>query len=615
MNKRLYSGAGLVLLAVAFIVFTLMNNALFSSARLDLTENRLFTLSEGSKRIIRQIDEPVNLYFFFSQKASEDLTALRAYAVRVRELLEQYAAESDGKIRLTVVDPEPFTDREDQAAGFGLQAIPLDGDADLYFGLAGTNALDDQAVIGFFQPDKEEFLEYEISKLIQGLSKPARPVVGLMSSLKMQGDVDMQTFQPSQSWVIADQLDQLFEVKSIEMTATEIPADIELLVLVHPKVISDETRYAIDQFAMAGGRILVFVDPHSEIDRPAQANPMMPSMGNQSSDLKQLFDRWGVSLSGGKMVGDAQLALQVSAGSTGRPVRHFAILGLSPDNLSSDDVITSSLENINVSSAGILDVKDDATTSVTPLVTSSEYAMPLETMQLQFMGSPEELQQGFSPTGERYAIAVRIQGSASSAFDAPPDGVQGEHLDRTDSLNVIAVADTDMLADRMWVQVQSFFGQRIASPWANNGDFVINAVDNLVGSADLISVRSRGRFSRPFTVVQDLRREAEERYLASANDLQARLSETERKLTELETERTENNLLTLSPEQEAALQQFQDEKLRIRKQLRDVRHQLDKDIESLGTTLKFFNILLLPLLMTLGVLMVNYVRARREGEP
>ena len=483
----------------------------------------------------------------------------------------------------------------------------------MYFGLAGTNALDDQLVIPFFQPDKEAFLEYEISKMLQSLVVPAKPVVGIMSSIKVQGDVNMQTFQTTPAWTIVDQIGQQYEVKTVEASIDRVPDDIDLLIIIHPKNLADETRYAIDQFAMTGGRLLLFVDPMAEQDRPASPNPMMPGPQSQPSDLNSLTSAWGVSLREGVVLLDAQSALTVGGGPTGQPVRHLAILGMGPANFSSDDVTISLLETINFSSVGILDINDEVETDINPLIQSSVYAQATEAMALQFLSDPGDLQKGFEPSGEVYPLAVRLGGKAVSAF---PDGMAdaGEektHIASTENLNVIVVADTDMLADRLWVQVQNFFGQRIASPWANNGDLVINIVDNLVGSAALISVRSRGRFSRPFDVVQDLKREAEARYLESANNLQAELTETENQLSALETTQNEQGLVSLSTEQEEALIQFQQEKLKIRKQLRDVRHQLDKDIEGLGSTLKFLNIALIPILLTLMLLMFNYLRIAR----
>ncbi len=605
MNRNFISGLGLFLLALAFVMVILLNNLWFSGIRVDLTENKLFTLAAGTREIVEDIDEPINLYFFFSEKASEDLTTLRAYANRVRELLQEYALLADGKINLQLIDPEPFSDAEDRAAAFGLQGVPANSAGDeLYFGLAATNALDDQQVIEFFQPDKEEFLEYEISKLIQNLLVQSKPKVGLLSTLKVQGDIDMNTFQTTPAWVVIDQIDQASELQTIAPDAESLPAGLDLLVLIQPRGLGESLLSSIDQFALSGGRILVFVDPLAEMDQ-SQVNPMMGMSGAESSIDFPLLAGWGVLLRKDVVLGDAQQALTVS-GADGQPVRHLSILGLQAQNFNIEDVTLSSLETINVSTAGILDVLDQRSTQVDVLMASSEYAMPIERLRLKMLGDPSELLPDFKATGLVYPVAVRITGSATSQYPVTVDGDDSGL--NTGHLNVIVVADTDILTDRLWVQLQDFFGQRIVSPWANNGDFVTNAVDNLTGSSALISIRSRGRFSRPFEVVQDLRREAEASYLNSANDLQSQLAETERQLGELESSRDEQNLLSLSPEQEATLVRFQQEKLRIRKALRNVRHQLDKDIEMLGSTLKFMNIVLMPLVLIFILLVLKYLR-------
>ncbi|PDH41493.1 MAG: ABC transporter [OM182 bacterium MED-G24] len=612
MNEKLiYSGAGLVLIAVAFVMFILISNTLFSGVRFDLTENNLYTLSDGTHEIIDNIDEPINLYFFFSEQASADLTSLRSYATRVRELLEEYEARGGGNILLSVVDPEPFSDAEDQAAGFGLQSVPVDnaGD-DLYFGLAGTNSIDGQEVIAFFQPDKEEFLEYEISKLIQTLSLVERPTVGLLSSMMVQGDFNMQTMQQTSPWVVVGQIEQTFDVETVPGTTTEIPSHIETLILIHPKELTEDALFAIDQFAMRGGRILAFVDPVAEMDAQAPGSNPMTQIQSQASDLGPLLPEWGAELLPNTVLGDSQSALTVG-GQGGQPIRHLAILGFNADNLATDDVITGNLESLNFASVGIIEPAAESETTFTPLIHSSEYAAPLQSFQLM-LGGPEELQQGFSPTGERYVVAARLSGNANSAY-LDRASVEGG-LTETSALNVLLVADTDFLSDRLWVQVRNFFGTQIASPFADNGDFFNNAVENMTGSSALISVRSRGRFTRPFDVVQDLRREAEASYLASANDLQDQLAETETKLQALQSERTGQSVLSLSTEQEAELIRFQDEKLRIRKELRDIRHQLDKNIESLGATLKFTNVILLPIMLTLILMLAWRVWQSRSAE-
>ena len=298
MGRRYFSNLGLIMLAIGFLAFTALNNTLLYSFRLDLTENNLFTLSDGSKQIVESIDESINLYFFFSNESSKNLPQVRSYAKRVGELLQEYALVADGKINLTIVDPEPFSEEEDLATEFGLQSLPLTAAGDeLYFGLAGTNALDDVEIISFFQPDKEEFLEYDISKLLQSLVLVEKPIVGIMSSLPVQGDMNMQTFQMTPGWVSVEQLDSSFNIQELSVDIGEIPAEIDILMLIHPKQLSDALLFSIDQFVMKGGRLLAFTDPLAETDRPQQPNPMMPSAPtDQSSSLNRLTEVWGITM-------------------------------------------------------------------------------------------------------------------------------------------------------------------------------------------------------------------------------------------------------------------------------------------------------------------------------
>jgi ABC-type uncharacterized transport system involved in gliding motility auxiliary subunit len=421
-------------------------------------------------------------------------------------------------------------------------------------------------------------------------------------------------------------------VVDVAMDATELPRDMQLLIIVHPKSLSDETLFAIDQFAMAGGRVLLFVDPLAEMERrPPGAMP------TESASNFSLLSNWGMQLRADTVLADSAAALNVG-GSNGQPVRHLGILGFSAENFNSDDVSLASLESINVTTSGILDMVGRPESRIDILIQSSENAMPMASTEFQSLTDPEQLLKTFVPTGERYTIAARISGKAVTAY---PEGVDVETVQEadpeaevegqgqgqvestrdtqlhqavitgTDKLNVIVVADTDILTDRLWVQVQNFFGQTIASPWANNGDFVLNSVDNLLGGSELISIRSRGRFSRPFIVVESLRLAAQSKYQKSADTLQRELEETEAELNEVESSQSDQNLLALSPEQEQAITQFQDEKLRIRKQLRDVRHQLDKDIEGLGATLKLINIIVLPVLLVLVIYAMRYTRGAR----
>ncbi|HSC85022.1 MAG TPA: Gldg family protein [Pseudomonas sp.] len=608
MKKLMYSGAGLLLVALAFLAFNLFSGLALTNARLDLTEQKLYTISDGTKQILGEIKEPIDLYFFYSDKSARDLAVLRNYAARVEEMLKAYERQANGKIKLHIIDPEPFSEEEDQAASFGLQAVPASqGGEQIYFGLAGTNGSDGKQIIPFFPLDKEEFLEYQISQLVQGLAQPQRPVIGLMSELQINGGFDMMQRQPVAPWMFMEEVRQLFKIDSLKAGLDKIPDEVSVLVLVHPKNLPQPTLYAIDQFVLRGGKLLVFVDPYSEADT---GMPMLPGEDTgKASDLEPLFKAWGVRMVPDKVLGDGSYALSVNMGD--RPVRHAGWLSLPARAMNQDEVSTSGLESINVATAGILEPVEGSKTKFVPLLQSSEYAMPFDAARFATLANPEELIRDLQPTGERYAIAARISGPVQTAF---PNGIEGQKdgLKSADNINVIAVADTDLLSDRMWVQVQDFFGQRVPQPFADNASFAINALDNLSGSDALISVRSRGRFSRPFEVVEALQRDAEAQFRVKEEALQKRLAETEQKLAGLQ-QQDPSKALEMTPEQQATVQQFLAEKVRIRKELREVRYQLNARIEDLGGVLKFVNIALVPAVLTLGVLALWLWRRRKQG--
>ena len=611
MKRVMYSGAGLLLIALAFLLFNAFSGLVFTHARLDLTEQKLYTISEGTKTILEGLDKPIELDFFYSDEATKGLVALRNYARRVEELLRAYERESGGKLKLHVVDPEPFSEEEDRAAELGLQAVPLNQGGDkVYFGLAATNADGRTQSIPFFALDQEEFLEYELSRLVQSLASPQMPVVGVLSDLPITGGFDMRTQQATPPWTVLEQIRQLFHIESLERNVDMIPANVSVLMLVHPKALPEPTLYAIDQFVMRGGKLLVFLDPYSEADPGMGFMPGEPGDG-KGSNLTPLLKAWGVHMAPDRVVLDAANAMSVGVGEERRPVRHPGWLSLPQETMDTDDVTTASLESLTMATAGFLEPLENATTRFTPLVQSSTYAMPIEAQRFATLENPEVLLRDLEPTGERYTLVARIQGPARSAY---PDGIEGrkDGLKDSASINVIAVADTDLLADRMWVQVQDFFGQRMPQPWADNGTFVVNALDNLSGTDALISVRSRGRFARPFVVVEELQRQAENRFREKEEALQQRLAATEAQLAELQGPNADG-AIELTAEQQAALQRYMQEKLRIRKELREVRYQLNADIDALGRLLKFFNIALVPLVLTLVVLLTCLWRRRRTA--
>jgi len=628
-TQKQFGAAGLVLLAIAFIAAVILSDRLLGGLQIDLTENGLYTLSDGTERILGSIDEPINLYFYYSDEATAGIPQLRDYADRVREMLEEFRDRSDGNIRLEVIDPVPFSEEEDRAAQFGLEAVQLGAAPDpVYMGLAGTNGIGDEEIIPFFHPDEEPSLEYELAKLVSSLASPEKSVVGLVSGLPLAGGFDPATQRPQAPWVVYEQARQLFEIRDLGTDFDTVPDDVGLLWIVQPRDIAVETQYAIDQFVMAGGKALIFVDPMAAIDAaPMQGAPQgMPPMG-QGSDLPQLFAGWGIEFTASEVVADAQLALQISTGFGGRPVRHYGYLGLGASNLSDADIVTQEVGSVNVAMAGAVGTSADGSAESEPLLESTAASMLLPASRFSFLPDPAALQDGFVPDGEKRVLAARITGVLASAFPDGPPGTAEEpeepaetdasraHLaESAGPVNLIIVGDVDMLGDSLWVQVQNFFGQQIASAFAGNGAFVVNALENLAGSADLISVRSRGSYARPFTRVDELQAEAEARYRETEESLQQELADTERRLAELQASREDTGSLLLSDEQQAEIDRFVDRRAEIRSELRAVQRGLDEDIDSLGTWLRVINIGLVPLLLTLVTLVaVWHRRQRREA--
>src|SRR6185503_17598102 len=475
--------------------------------------------------------------------------------------------------------------------------------------------------IEFFDPRKEEFLEYDVVKLIYQLSNPKKPVIGWLSTLPMGGPdmFDAQTGQSREPPVVYSQAEQLFTVKTIAPTATAIDADVDVLVIVHPKGFPPGLQFAIDQYALRGGKILMFVDPYAEGDQAGAdpRNPMAAMTANKSSDPGPLLSAWGVDFNPKEVVGDLAHALQVGMRQGEAPVRHLGILGLDQSTFNPKDVVDAGLSNINVATIGHLKPHKGAQTKFEPLVQSSKEAGILATERFAMLFDPNTLRDGFKPTGEIYTLAARVTGNVTSAFPsgAPSGSVVpagGALKQSAKPLNLIVFADTDLLQDYLWVRVQNFFGQRVAQAMASNGDLVANSLDNLAGSTDLISVRGRATFTRPFDRVDALRRNAEVQFRATEQQLESELKSTEDKLTALESKRNDKSSLILSPEQEKELDRFQQEKVRIRKELRGVRAGLDQDITSLGNRLKVLNIIVAPLVFVgIAVFCALWRRSKR----
>lgn len=615
---------GLIALAVLFLGVVMLSNVGLRGMRVDLTQNRLYTLSPGTQQVLAELKEPLNLYFYFSREAAaKQAPLLLPYATRVREFLEELATRSGGKVHLRIVDPQPFSDDEDHAAEFGLQPLQAGGGDALYFGLTGTNSTDGRSSIPSFQADREEFLEYDVAKLINDLGTPKKPVIGLMSSLGLQGQFNPMTGQMGEPWPILTQLQDLFTMRTLTADVDHIDKDVDVLMLVHPKRLPAKTLYAIDQFVMRGGRVLLFVDPNAGGDTSGQdpSNPLAGAMADHSSDLKPLLAAWGVDYDPAKVIGDLERGLEVRTSMQAPPIRHIGILGLGHRDMNEKDVVTASLDKINLATVGFLSAHPGAKTTFEALLQSSASAAPIPAQRFNALVDPATLRDGFKPTGVRYALAARITGAVESAYPQgpPPDqkpasGPPVAHLAKSAvPANIVIIADTDLLMDYMWVQTREVFGQRVAQAFANNGDLVANILDNLSGTSALISVRGRATFSRPFERVEALRRRADDRLRGKALELQAELQQTETKLTQLQSKRNDQSSLMLSPEQEAELKRFVAEKARVRRELRETQRGLDVDINRLNSWLKVINIAIGPLCVAVAGVIILSLRRRRKS--
>lgn len=607
-KKSFYSMGSLLLLVVLFVVTGILSGNLLRGLRFDLTENQLYTLSDGTRNILRGLQEPVTLYLFFSEDASRDLPQIRSYARRVDELVEEFVNQNPDKLTLKRVDPEPFSEDEDQAAAFGLQGVPVGASGDsLYLGIAGSNSLDDIQAMPFLQPSKEKFLEYDLAKMVSSLGNPERRILGLMSSLSMKQGFDPATQSPRPAWVLHEQLSQLFQIQEIDADAGSLPPDIDVLMLVHPKNLDESMLYQVEQFVLGGGHLIAWLDPYAEMDRGNPADPMAQMQAGSSSSLGSMLDAWGVDYDPTRVIGDLQFGVGTSR------VRHIGILSVPAEGLDDEDIITSDLEVVNFSSVGWFSAQEASATQFEPLVMSSENASPMDSSRLRFLTAPSDLMTGFNPTGEHYALAARVTGQVTASMDQP-EGAEGGHLAESGEagINVVLFADTDVLSDRMWVQRQPFFGQDITTAFADNGSMAVNAVDNMLGNRDLISIRTRASSGRPFERVDEIRVAAEKSYRATEERLQLELEDTEQTLTELQAAKGEGELTVISPEQQQEIQRFMDRKFEIRRELRQVQHDLQRDINSLGTRLKLINIALVPVIVMIVALVYGNRRRRKQ---
>lgn len=655
-----YAAAAITLGVILFLALNIFASITFRSARVDLTQQGLFTLSEGTRDTLARLEEPITLRFYYSEALLADHQSLSSYGTRVRSILEEYANHAGGNLRLEVIDPEPFSEEEDEAMALGLQPGEIGGEQ-VFFGLVATNTIDGQEVVPFFLPSRQEFLEYDLTQIISRLNETQRPVLGIVTNLPLDtGNVGFDAIQqgvPAQPYYVYQQLLASFEIDFLEQDFDAVPEDVDVLMIVHPRELDDQTLYAIDQFVMRGGRVLAFVDPYSEVAmRPGPTG--QPLRGaTESSNLSRLMSSWGVEMQDGVFVGDRATGELVPANFDPRraEVTYVAWLTLGPEFMTATDPVTGPLQRgLNMGTVGALTPTEGATTTFLPLVTTSEESMLIPVEEVQYGADMDRLLREFVPAGEPFTVAARVTGEVQSAFpDGPPlseeDGnaeddseapAEGQAADTSDRpgaeaedqtqavaranhleasvgpISVIVVADTDLLDDTFYVQEQGYGGASAGRVGILDNDaLVLNAVDYLIGANDLLSLRARAIASRPFTVVDNLRRRAEERFLEAYERLQNELTVVEQRMRELRGQ-TRDQDIEVSPElderRREELQQFQQRYWQIREEMRGIQRSLRTDIERLAFQIKAINIVLMPVIIALIALgLVVWHRMRR----
>jgi len=619
-RSRLYGGLGLLLIVLLFGAVNLAAGGLLARARIDLTEDRLYTLNPGTRALLGGLDQTLTLRLYFSDRAASGLAPVKAYGQRVTELLKAFERAGNGRIRLRLIDPEPFTDAEDEAQAFGLTPAQVDGRDSVYFGLVATDPGSGRETIPFFDENREPQLEYDIARLIDRLAHPKRPKVAVLTTLPLAfgagGPMAMAQGQ-SHPNLIYGQMRDLFDVTLIDRANPMIPADTQVLVLMHPPALSAAQQFALDQYVMKGGALVAFLDPFAELSQPAQGPFQQTPAGAPppSSTLMPMLAAWGLELPPDSVVADARLAQAVGMPQPDGQTRitYFPTwVGATAEFMDAGAAITSRLSQVNFASPGVLGLLPRPGVKAIPLITSSEDAERIAVAKVRFDPDPDALLRDLAPTRTRYALAVQLTGALPSAFAT--GGPSGEKaVTRARNGRIIVVADTDLLDDNLWAQVQAGPGGLTVRPLADNGAFVVNAIDSLLGSPELISIRSRGQTARPFLVIDEMKRRAAKRYRAREALLQNEVAATEDRIRALENKGGGQGKF-LTDAQNRELNRFRDKVLEARLALRGVQRTLRNEVEALQDLLAGLNIALVPLIL-LAIALIRQWRRSRRARP
>jgi ABC-type uncharacterized transport system involved in gliding motility auxiliary subunit len=594
-SKKLLTVIGFCAIVVILLGINFTSSNFLNFVRLDLTSDKIFTLSNGSKKVLTNLEEPITLKLFFSKQLAKDNPYFLSFASRVEEFLKLYKHHANGKINLQIIDPVPFTEYEDQAVHYGLQGVPVNNEgSELYFGLVMVNSVAGKEVIPFLQPNREGYLEYDITQAIFKLSNRDSNKIAVISSLPIQGDPGFQFApQAARPWVIWQQIQQQFDAKLLtagsDQPITKIPSDTKVLLLITSgEELPSKTAEAIDQFTIEGGKVLLLLDPISEIEQPKANNTDAVADSATTISINKLLTAWGVDYDSSKVIASRKLAKQVRYNQEGKETTTLYPLWIDLDQsaFAKEDILTANLNKLTFAAAGSITPSLNNTSQFSPLVKLTSDVMLVDTEQVaKYRSNPQQLLRDYQPQDQAVTLAARITGQIRSAFN---DKI-------AKNANIVVVANADFMHDHFWVTAQNFLGNQIIMPNSGNGDFILNALDNLTGSEALISVRNKNSYTRGFDKIKEIELQSQNRFQQAEVALLKRIEDTKSKLAN----RDQNKLSAEYKQEEAA---FRQDLIETRKQLREVRRSLREDIQVLENKIKFFTVLFIPLLIILSFL-------------
>ena len=602
----LYSTVGLV--AVGLLLIAVNFIAGRARQRVDLTSEKAYTLSPGTRAILAKLDTPVQIRFYCTRNANEMPVGLTTYAQRIEDLLGEYRQAAKGQVEIQRLNPEPDSDAEDSAGWTASSRSNCAMARRIYLGLS-VAMLDQRQAIPFLAPDRERLLEYDISRAIARVMTAEKPTIGVMSPLPVMGQMNPMMMQRGQSgqnpWAFISELKRDFNVKQVEMTATEIPNDIKLLVVIHPKGISEGTQYALDQFVLRGGKLVAFVDPLCALDRPPTQPGQMPPPS--SSTLDKLFKAWGLTFDTSKVVADMEHVAQLQEGP------NAAVLALNETAINKDDVVTANADNLIMAFTGAFSGTPADGLTETVLIRSSKRSGLVEAFMASLGGS--QIAANLNPTGTEYSLAIRLAGTFKTAFpdgkpkaaekdsaeQKPPDNSAAPSLkESTQPSTVVLIGDADMIQDPLAIRTIQAIGQTLIMPLNGNLSLAQSVVEQLAGDSNLIAVRSRASRERPFTVVQKLQADAESNYRSKIKELEGSLADTQRRVNELQRSKEGGQRFILSAEQQQELANFRKKEADAKAQLKLMRRNLRAEIDSLENRVKWVNIAGMPVVVVLA---------------